>query len=113
MHEPTNAEVMAVLDRTHDELVVRKEIDDRWRRIVKRLLAWGLVAMALLLVMVIALGTVAFGNRGLLKASNGQSEDNLRASIAVGSCVREQAPDMEACSLARFRAATAAAKARR
>lgn len=41
------------------------------------------------------------------------SEDNLRASIAVGACLREQAPDVEACALTKFRAALDAAEKRK
>ena len=41
------------------------------------------------------------------------SEDNLRASIAVGSCLREQAPDVEGCALEKFRAAVEAAEKRK
>lgn len=41
------------------------------------------------------------------------SEDNLRASIAVGSCLREQAADVEGCALEKFRAAVEAAAEKR
>ena len=72
--EPSNAEVMAALDKTHDELVVRKALDDRWRRIVSRLLALGLAAMTLLLLSIAGLSGLAISNRGLLKETrqNGQ-----------------------------------------
>lgn len=143
--EPTNAEVLTALGAVHDELVVRKAIDARWRQIVRRLLVVALVSLGLLLGSVGALGVLALSNRKVLVETrqNGQeikdcttpadqttpcqkrqadaqapvlralSEDNLRASIAVGSCLREQAPNVEECALERFRASTAAAAAKR
>lgn len=140
--EPTNAEVMAALDKTHDELVVRKRLDDRWRTIVKRLLAVALTALFLLLACMVTLVVVAIGNRGVLRQveATGQevkdcttpadqttgcqrrlaesqrpvlkalSEDNLRASVSVGTCLRNGAPDVEACALEEFRKRSEAAK---
>lgn len=51
---------------------------------------------------------MADANRPVLKAL---SEDNLRASVAVGTCLRSGVPveQLEACALAKFREATEAA----
>lgn len=126
-------EVLAAMGVVHDELAVRRALDDRWRQIVGRLLAVSMVALLLLLGCMAGLVVTAVGNRGVLRevertarevrdctspdvasdcqrriqASQSQGrviddlkEDNLRASQAVGSCLRD--PDMVACSDRRY-----------